>query len=441
MRLIYKYILFVIVVLFLISPIIIYSLTLRNYVFAESSEDFGVFGDYIGGTLGTIVGAISIFLVYITYTSQVKFARKQDESMKRQQFEITYFSLLEQQQKIRSQLKGRIGDDIYDGILFLQGLKSQLTDAISELNYIQDEISENNKIMLKNKVNQLYLDFFIPNVSNLGHYFRHLYHILKYIDDSQMPDSKKYADLLQSQLSNDELYLLAVNGISNYGRRKMLPLVDKYGFLENYNANGDMLIVKLLSIFYKQTKSKYLMSKNGHIVFVGGVHGVGKSTFANSIREKCPNMECLSCSTIIKWENPANKEVKDESETQNALLSNLSYFIDLDKSYVLDGHFCLLTEQGGIESIPIDVFEAISPSMIVVLKEKPCIICKRLAERDSRHFSLELITEFQNQELNSAIEVAESLGVPYVVCDRDNKTSVIQDIKNFIYKGGSSVDN
>lgn len=392
MKAIFKSILLLFVVLLAISPIIVYCITLHRSGFAESSSDFGVFGDYIGGTIGTIVGAISIYLVYITYISQVKFARKQDEAMKRQQFETTFFSLLEQQQIIRSQLKGIIGDETYEGILYLQGLKSQLEDALSELNYIQDEVTEDNKVMLKNRVNGLYIDFFLPNVSNLGHYFRHLYHILKYIDDSQLSDSKKYADLLQSQLSNDELYLLAVNGISNYGRRKMLPLMDKYGFLENYNANGDMLIVKLLSIFYKQTKSKYLMSKNGHIVFVGGVHGVGKSTFVNSIREKCPNMECLSCSTILKWENPANKEVKDVSETQNTLLSNLSYFIDQDKSYILDGHFCLLTEQGGIESVPIDVFEAISPSMIVVLEEKPTIICQRLAERDSCHYSLELIS-------------------------------------------------
>lgn len=83
MKLNCKNVLWAVVILFTISPIIIYSIALRNHVFAESSEDFGVFGDYIGGTLGTIVGAISIFLVYITYTSQVKFARKQDESMKR----------------------------------------------------------------------------------------------------------------------------------------------------------------------------------------------------------------------------------------------------------------------------------------------------------------------------------------------------------------------
>lgn len=428
MKPIYKPIFCLLAVLLTISPIIVYCITLHKIDFAESSGDFGIFGDYIGGTTGTIVGAISIFLVYITYTSQVKFARKQDEAMKRQQFETTFFSLLEQQQMIRSQLKGKIGDDTYEGILYLQGLKLQLIDALSELNYIQDEVTEDNKVMLKNRVNGLYMDFFLPNVSNLGHYFRHLYHILKYIDDSQLSDSKKYADLLQSQLSNDELYLLAINGISHYGRKNMLPLMDKYGFLENYNANGDMITVRLLSIFYPQTKSKYLMFKTGKIIFVGGVHGVGKSTFADMIKSQYPMLESLSCSKIIKWENPAHKEVENVGETQNTLLSNLPYFIDQDKKYILDGHFCLLTERGGIERVPIEVFETMSPSMIVVLEEEPNVICQRLNQRDSHNYSLELITDFQKEEIKYATEVADTLGVPLEVCNSTNRENVTRSV-------------
>ena len=286
--------------------------------------------------------------------------------------------------------------------------------------------------MMKNKVNSLYMDFFLPNVSNLGHYFRHLYHILKHIEDSQMPDAKKYADLLQSQLSNDELYLLAINGISNYGRKKMLPLMDKYGLLENFNANGDMLIVRLLSIFYKRTKSKYLMFKSGKIIFLGGVHGVGKSTFSKSVTDKCHDMESLSCSTIIKWENPAIKEVGDVGETQNTLLANLPYFIDQDKNYLLDGHFCLLTEQGTIERVPMEVFEAMSPSLMIVLVEEPAIICQRLNKRDSHDYTLELMTEFQKEELKYASEVADTLGVPIEVSDSKNKENLIQQIENHL---------
>lgn len=286
--------------------------------------------------------------------------------------------------------------------------------------------------MLKNKVNDLYIDFFLPNVSNLGHYFRHLYHILKFIDDSQLSESKKYADLLQSQLSNDELYMIAINGISNYGRKKMLPLMDEYGLLENYNANGDMLTVRLLSIFYKKTKNKYLMHKTGKIIFVGGVHGVGKSTFASMIKSKYSQIESLSCSDIIKWENPTHKKVENVGETQNTLLRNLPYFIDQDQNYILDGHFCLLTEHGDIERVPIVVFETMSPSMIVVLKEEPNVICQRLIQRDSHNYSLELITEFQEKEIRYAKEVADTLGVPLEECDSTNRDNVIFSVLDSI---------
>ena len=72
---------------------------------------------------------------------------------------------------IRSQLKGAVGNEAYEGILYLQVLKSQLSDALSELNYIQDQVTEKNKVMLKNKVNNLYMDFFLPNISYRNHTF------------------------------------------------------------------------------------------------------------------------------------------------------------------------------------------------------------------------------------------------------------------------------
>lgn len=174
------------------------------------------------------------------------------------------------------------------------------------------------------------------------------------------------------------------------------------------------------------------MFKNGKIIFWGGVHGVGKSTFSKSVTDKYPDMESLSCSTIIKWENPAIKEVGDVGETQNALLANLPYFIDQDKNYLLDGHFCLLTEQGTIERVPMEVFEAMSPSLMIVLVEDPAIICQRLNKRDSHDYTLELMTEFQEEELKYALEVAETLGVPIEVSDSKNKENLIQQIENHL---------
>lgn len=424
-------ILWSIAIVLAVSPIIVYSITLSSSGFADSAGDFGTFGDYIGGTVGTIVGIISIYLLYKTYTSQVLFARNQDVVAKRQQFESTFFNLLEQQQCLREQLECEIGEEHYQSFSYLKRMRENLSDSLSCLNYRIDEVTVENKILLKNIVNQLYLDFFLPNVSHLGHYFRHLYHILKYVDESNLQDAKQYVDILQAQLSNDELYLLAINGISNYGRRKMLPLMDKYSLLENFNANDDMLIIKLLSIFYTNTKNKYLMSKSKKIIFIGGVHGVGKSTFVDAVKVKCPFVVGLSCSTILKWENPVHKAVENVEENQNKLLSNLPYFIDMDKNYLLDGHFCLLTEQNTIERVPMEVFEAINPDMIVLLEECPAVICQRLYKRDAIQYSEDLIKAFLHEERTYATEVADTLGIHFKCCNSATMNSCINELSQY----------
>lgn len=76
MKLNSNFILWSIAIILAVSPVIVYCITLSASSFAESSGDFGIFGDYIGGTVGTIVGIISIYLLYKTYTSQVLFGKR-----------------------------------------------------------------------------------------------------------------------------------------------------------------------------------------------------------------------------------------------------------------------------------------------------------------------------------------------------------------------------
>ena len=64
--------------------------------------------------------------------------------------------------------------------------------------------------------NQIYSEFYNKFNSDLGHYFRNLYHIFKFIKNSEEKDKNGYASILRSQLSNDELLLLFYNGISDY---------------------------------------------------------------------------------------------------------------------------------------------------------------------------------------------------------------------------------
>jgi Putative phage abortive infection protein len=71
----------------------------------------------------------------------------------------------------------------------------------------------------------------------LGHYFRHLYQVLKLIDvDAELDaaSKRKYAGLLRAQLSSDELVLLMLNCVdSMVDHGEFRTLVVKYRMLEH----------------------------------------------------------------------------------------------------------------------------------------------------------------------------------------------------------------
>lgn len=86
---------------------------------------------------------------------------------------------------------------------------------------------------------------------------------------------------------------------------------------------------------------------NSSIIFIGGIHGVGKSTVCQQICNKC-NIEYLSASKLIKWselsEDTKNKKVENLSFTQDRLVVGLRNAVQENKTYILDGHYCLLNK-------------------------------------------------------------------------------------------------
>lgn len=67
----------------------------------------------------------------------------------------------------------------------------------------------------------------------VGHYFRTLYNIVKFVDRSTVDDKQTYINILRAQLSSSELNLLFYNCLSDYGSRKFKPYVEQFGLLEN----------------------------------------------------------------------------------------------------------------------------------------------------------------------------------------------------------------
>lgn len=169
-----------------------------------------------------------------------------------------------------------------------------------------------------------------------------------------------------------------------------------------------------------------------NIIFLGGIHGVGKGTLSSKIQQTI-EIEHLSASEVLKWSevnlDPSNKLVKDITETQHRLIKGLQSLIEPNKKYLLDGHFCLLNSAGSINAIAIETFIQISPILISVVTCNTKTILDRLEHRDNRKYDLHIIEEMQSTEVRQGRLIAKQLGVPFLQQEGDI-TELIEKIKS-----------
>lgn len=154
---------------------------------------------------------------------------------------------------------------------------------------------------------------------------------------------------------------------------------------------------------------KLLDKKKIEIIFIAGVHGVGKTQYCNSI--KTDEIKNYSASELIKkYKNIETKMVKNIEENQNILLKAISYLTE-EKIY-LDGHFCLLNMKGEITRIPIQTFEELGMKEIFILYSDVNNIICRLKKRDKIEYSYTLVDELQKAEISYGKEIALKLNIP-----------------------------
>ena len=89
---------------------------------------------------------------------------------------------------------------------------------------------------MKEEINVIYEEFFAEYQPHVGPYFRHLYQVVKFVDQSdflkEFEAKKFYTNLIRAQLSSDELGLLFYNCLSNRGA-KFKCLVEKYALFKD----------------------------------------------------------------------------------------------------------------------------------------------------------------------------------------------------------------
>lgn len=101
----------------------------------------------------------------------------------------------------------------------------RLKECLDRQNFSKEDIGTT--------VNWAYMEFWSRNQQYLGHYFRHLYRILQFVNDSDEQDKALYSGILRGQLSDLELKLLYYSCLSRHGREKFKPLAEKYALFDN----------------------------------------------------------------------------------------------------------------------------------------------------------------------------------------------------------------
>ncbi len=229
-------------------------------------NDFGAFGSYLQGavaSLWSLAGLLFIFAAFLAQKQQIiqqdaeledqkKQFALQHQSLKRQNFESAFFELLSFQNQITEQLrrvvKWSLGmaerTDVTEGRLCFSAWYKTLQGGFEAM--AKSEEDKKNRDFVVN----VYCDFYHDYQASLGHYFRTLYHVFKFVKESDIDTRQKrrYTSLVRAQLSTGELVFLFYNCLSPFGE-KFKPLVEEFGLLEHLDK--DFLLNPTHADFYE----------------------------------------------------------------------------------------------------------------------------------------------------------------------------------------------
>lgn len=152
------------------------------------------------------------------------------------------------------------------------------------------------------------------------------------------------------------------------------------------------------------------------IVFVGGIHGVGK-TFLCAPAAKYLEIRHATASQLIReekglqnWDD--NKRVNSIDENQAALISATTRLRAGGNRLLMDGHFVLRNTNGSLSEIEVQVFRDLQISAVLLLAADLDVVMNRLRERGDHSWSEPELRNLAKHEEAHARQVATELHLP-----------------------------
>lgn len=152
-------------------------------------------------------------------------------------------------------------------------------------------------------------------------------------------------------------------------------------------------------------------------IFLAGIHGVGKTSFANKYLRNWGFHTIASSDLIKRGQDIVNidKRINDISNDQEILIHEFYKERIGNSKIALDGHLTLINKHDEIKRVSINVIKRINPSMIILLESSIDEVHKRIWERDKIMLPQKLCKQLMNEERIYAIKIAEKLKIPITI--------------------------
>jgi hypothetical protein len=216
--------------------------------FLYSDPNRGTFGDMFGAANSLFSGLAFAALIFTVWM------QREELNLQRRELELTREEIIGQKQQMEVQnrtLSHQAFEHTFFELLQVHTRIVEIIDVIDDsgrvtksrdcfrlfykrltkifLTKIAQETPKDPLPLLKN----IYLEFYEAHQDEIGHYFRHLYHIIKFVKNSSVEEKKRYTTFVRGQLSSYELALLFYSCLSELGSEKFKPLIEEFSLLKN----------------------------------------------------------------------------------------------------------------------------------------------------------------------------------------------------------------
>ena len=249
-----------------VIPLIIIALVISScwatWFFLVDEVKRGTFGDMFGVTNAFFSGLAFGGVIYaiILQRRELRFEREeleltrielkwqkpqlktQNTTLKKQNFESTFFQLLRLHNETTNSIEHEVDNQLLKGSKCLSFFFGEFTGVYGSIP--KDASDEEKNIVLA------YKTFYVKYKHEVSHYFRTIFAIVDFIENSVVENVELYVNMIRVQLTDRELLLLFYHSLSSEGK-ELKPLIEKYALLKS---------LPTVNLLKKEHKSLYAES-------------------------------------------------------------------------------------------------------------------------------------------------------------------------------------